>query len=182
MTTAIDTPPFKSTESALIFAYRFSAQAYPQTSTSKLSQETAHRSFPDGLCSFDCAAQAGMILNEVSRLSPKDQQMLRLRFGKIIELCPCCGVERPCVEWREAFNMLAASFREIENPVLRQYVTSRIVKHKPIIQAEAVKRGGRMSGAFKARITKLRRSFIAEQDNALAVAKSKFKALGITMD
>ncbi len=99
-------PLFRSAHHALIFAFNYAGQQSPRTPMTGLLHRGGIGS-GKGLHGIDGAAQAGIILAEYAKLEKPHQHILRVRFGKNIQECACCGHNAPCMEWTEAVDALS---------------------------------------------------------------------------
>lgn len=97
---------FTSTHSALKFAFNFT-HGTVQKNILDLSNSGNGR----GLAGLDGAAQAGMVLGEIDRLSILSRNLLRGRYGVRTNNCsckaPCCNGYRVNGSWGEAVDYLA---------------------------------------------------------------------------
>ena len=121
-------PLFNSVQSALTFAFHYAGQQSPRTPMQRILQGGMPLGKGKGLSGLDGAAQAGMILGELSRRPREQQLVLRVRFGEARRECSCCGTLMPCQEWREAVSELARC-QELEGvpPVVARAVVERAV-------------------------------------------------------
>lgn len=101
-----DTPLFKSSHAALIFAFHYAGQQSPKTPMGKMLGG-ASLGNGKGLSGLDGAAQAGMILSEFDKLDKHQRLVLLIRFGDVRHTCTCCGQLAPSDEWLEAVDALS---------------------------------------------------------------------------
>lgn len=81
---------FENATQALVFAYAYQSQQYPESQMSKMMKR---RNAPSGkgLVSTDGAGQVGMIKARIERLSREHQACIVARYSLRFESCPCCG-------------------------------------------------------------------------------------------
>lgn len=106
LTPPVAEPIFTSAHSALMFAMNFS-----HGTLKKNALDQAVRDGGRGLSGLDGAAQAGMILAELSRLTGLRQHILTARYTVATSPCtcrsPCCSGEMENVAWKESIDWLA---------------------------------------------------------------------------
>jgi hypothetical protein len=120
---------FKNPHDALMFALRFSSQQYAQTPMAKQLRRAAIEAGGGGrigqgkgLVALDGAAQAGIILGRVDKLSPLQRAAIVARFSMRVEPCCNCGGEKPLDDYKGAIQTLA-SWAE-------QFVPSTTTEHR----------------------------------------------------
>lgn len=120
---------FRNPHDALMFALRFSSQQYAQTPMAKQLRRAAAEAgggagigSGKGLVSIDGAAQAGIILARVDKLSPLQRAAIVARFSARVEDCPCCGADKPLDAYKGAIQTIA-SWAE-------QFVTGTTTEHR----------------------------------------------------
>lgn len=105
----IEEPLFVTTRGALWFAHNFTHGSLKKSAMAAMipDGEPAGK----GLGGLDGAAQAGMILAEVSTLSPLGQNLTMARYAPRKALCKCgshcCTGFKPNRQWSEAIDWLA---------------------------------------------------------------------------
>ena len=99
-------PLFESTHAALRYALNYSSEQYGENWLGKMQGGSIGSG--KGLVGLDGAAQVGLILAKLMRLSEIEQAMVFARFAPKVEVCPCCGGDRETPEWRHAVERLAA--------------------------------------------------------------------------
>lgn len=97
---------FETMRSAVLFAFNFSTEQYGQMPLARLQRSSIGSG--KGLVGHDGAAQAGMVLAQVSRLTPIERAAIVARFSARSELCRCCGGQKPTALWQEAVEQLAS--------------------------------------------------------------------------
>lgn len=128
-------PLFKSAYSALIFAFNFSHQAYDPPLMNKLGWGPLNR-ISSGLSGTTGAAQSGLILSRLTRLTIPQQNIVVAKFAPRTWPCscraPCCSGHKPNGEWEQAISDLGTlAGREclagcISNRALREGLVRRI--------------------------------------------------------
>lgn len=160
-------PLFRSAHAALVFALNYSGQAYDRPLMNRMSDEPS-RSSGKGLHGLDGAAQAGMILAELSRLAPVHGGILTARIAPRYTPCSCrvacCSKRRPNTEWevaidevsRFAINALSGC---VSNGRLRRGIVCRFFgSHVSLGKlAEDCSVSAPTAGSHNARISKLLR-------------------------
>lgn len=106
---------FKNPHDALFFALRFSSQQYAQTPMAKQLRRAAAEAgggaaigSGKGLVALDGAAQAGLIMARVEKLSPLQRACIVARFSMRVEPCCSCGGDKPLDEYKGAIMTLAS--------------------------------------------------------------------------
>lgn len=102
----IEEPLFKSTHEVLIFAFNYLGQQSPKTPMTSLFKSNPIGT-GKGLYGVDGAAQAGMILAEVCRLSDDQHNVIVARYYRVTHECRCCGQQAPREEWKAAIDALS---------------------------------------------------------------------------
>ena len=101
----LDTELFRNSHDALMFAFRFSTQQYALSPMAKLMKTGIGSG--KGLVANDGAAQAGLILARVARMSSLHQACIVARFDPRMEECPCCQSKDKMTDaYREAIATL----------------------------------------------------------------------------
>jgi hypothetical protein len=120
---------FRNPHDALMFALRFSSQQYAQTPMAKQLRIAAAAAgggagigSGKGLVALDGAAQAGIILARVDKLTPLHRACIVARFSARVEPCCSCGGDKTLDEYRGAI-MTLASWAE-------QFVPSTRTEHR----------------------------------------------------
>ena len=100
---------FNSTHAALTYAFNYAGQQSPKTPLMSLIKNPGDGQLGTGkgLMGLDGAAQAGMILAEVCRLSDEQHNVIVARYGRVMHECKCCGQDAPSDEWRAAIDALS---------------------------------------------------------------------------
>lgn len=99
---------FNNTHEALTFAFNFSSQQYALSPMAKLALQGAGRGAGanigngKGLVALDGAAQAGMIMAQVERLSSLHRSCIVARYAIKSRECACCGHMGPSEPYRAA--------------------------------------------------------------------------------
>lgn len=108
---------FPSAHSALMFAFNFSASQYERPTMNRLAAPALGTG--KGLGGLDGAAQAGMILAELGRLSSIHQQTLTARLAPRWFPCscvsPCCSGKKINPEWKTAMEGLRDGLQGVQN-------------------------------------------------------------------
>lgn len=96
---------FRNSHEALMFAFRFSTQQYALSPMAKLMKTGI--SSGKGLVANDGAAQAGLIMARVARMTSLHQACIIARFDPQMEECPCCQSKDKMTDaYREAIATL----------------------------------------------------------------------------
>lgn len=125
---------FKSHNEALTFAFRFSDEQYAISPTAKMMKSGVVGS-GRGLVSLDGAAQAGLILSNVRRLTPIQQACIVCRYSDRFVDCDCgkicCGGKTILDEYKEAILFLdnavalpaltGVTLRQMRHAIIRNY-------------------------------------------------------------
>lgn len=98
---------FKSTDSALRYAYAFSTEQYGRSAMAVMYAPPGRGL---GLGGLDGAGQAGMIRSEIDKLTPTQRAVLVMRYAPRDLPCscrrPCCSGHYQNGEWAAALQML----------------------------------------------------------------------------
>ncbi len=142
---------FNNTHGALIFAFNFSHQAYDPPLMNKLGWGPLNR-ISKGLSGNDGAAQAGMILSRLTRLTEPQQNVLIAKFAPRTWPCacraPCCSGRKRNDEWEQAISDLArlaaaeALSGCLSNNRLRVGIVKRIFGDKAFTLEQLAERAG----------------------------------------
>lgn len=103
-------PLFRSTHEALKFAFGYMDHQSPSTPLMQMIVSSGDRlpiGNDKGLIGLDAAAQAGMILAEVCRLSDDQHNVIVARYYRSMHECLCCGQDAPREEWKAAIDALS---------------------------------------------------------------------------
>ncbi|RJF99029.1 hypothetical protein [Noviherbaspirillum saxi] len=125
---------FKSHNEALIFAFRFATEQYAISPTAKLMKSGVVGN-GRGLVSLDGAAQAGLILANVRRLTPIQQACIVCRYSERFTACKCgnscCSGTFILEEYRKAILFLddvvalpaltGITLRQMRHAIIRNY-------------------------------------------------------------
>lgn len=100
---------FKHSREALVFSLNYSIQQYALSPMAKMVKGSGVGS-GRGLVGLDGAAQAGMVLAELQKLTPIERAVLVARCAPRVLRCecrsPCCAGYRANPDWREAISEL----------------------------------------------------------------------------
>ena len=131
---------FRSTQDALLFAFRHAGQAYDRPLMLRMAD--ASRGSGAGLAGLDGAAQAGMIRAEVAALGRLHEAVLVARFADRAIPCQCkaacCSGERMNGEWINAVAYLADYVRTsalsgcVSTGILRREYVARYFSGKGV--------------------------------------------------
>ncbi|MFC7515083.1 hypothetical protein ACFQUU_08715 [Herbaspirillum sp. GCM10030257] len=125
---------FKSHNEALTFAFRFSDEQYAISPTAKM-MKTGIVGSGRGLVSLDGAAQVGLILSNVRRLTPIQQACIVGRYSRRFTECQCkkicCSGSTILDEYRNAILLLdeavalvalsGFTHRQMRHAIIRNY-------------------------------------------------------------
>lgn len=96
---------FNSAYSAMVFAFNFAHQAYDPPVMNKLGWGPLNR-ISKGLSGTAGAAQSGLILSRLTRLTIPQQNVVVAKFAPHTWPCscraPCCAGKKPNGEWEQA--------------------------------------------------------------------------------
>jgi len=101
-----ESPLFRSTHDALMFAFNFAGQQSPRTPMTSLFK-TPGLGTGKGLSGLDGAAQAGFIIAEVCRLQDDQRNVIVARYDRSTHECKCCGSEVNSEEREAAIDALS---------------------------------------------------------------------------
>ncbi len=122
---------FRSAQDALRFAFNYSGQQSPMTPMTRL---LAGPGIGKGLgmVGLDGAAQAGIILARLDKLTAQQRNVLTVSFGDVRMECPCCGQLAPSDEWRDAIDALShcAELEGVPRPVRYAAIEKAICRRK----------------------------------------------------
>lgn len=142
---------FRTTEDALRFAFHYSGQSYERPIMNRLADEPV-RTFGEtmGLSGNDGAAQAGMLWNQVMRLSDMSQFVLYAAYSARSVPCDCgrscCSGYKPNPFWEACIVKIeeAAVTRAlagcISHRILRRQIVRRLFGDKSIVLQDVAAR------------------------------------------
>lgn len=110
-------PLFKTAHQALSFAYNFSASTLDRPLMNRMADK--FKPTGKGLAGLDGAAQAGMILRNITELPRLQQMILIARFAPQGSECHCCGGPVPSLIWMGAV-------REISDAAVSQALSGHV--------------------------------------------------------
>lgn len=133
---------FSGAHAALTFAYNHSAQVYERPLMSRLADGAGIRAGQEsgkGLGGVDGAAQAGMILSKVEKLSRLHKAIIVGRFAPQAARCPCCKSPTDDLDWLAAIRIISdagvggalsthISFRVLRDAIVVRYFGKKDVK------------------------------------------------------
>lgn len=106
---------FQNSHSAMLFAFNFSHQMYEPPLMNRLAW-TPLRGISKGISGMDGAAQAGMIIKELQKLTIAQQYVVIIKYAPPVWPCQCrsrcCSGFMRNTDWEEAVSqlgMIAAS-------------------------------------------------------------------------
>ncbi len=142
---------FNNTNSALLFAFNCSHQAYDPPLMNKLGWGPPTGS-GNGLVGLDAPAQAGMILSRLSRLTVHQQNVLIAKFAPRTWPCSCraacCSGRKRNDMWEQAISYLAqvaaaeALSGCLSNNRLRVGIVKRIFGDKTLTLEQLAEKSG----------------------------------------
>lgn len=97
---------FDSVHNALKFAYNYTGQSPKTPLMSLIKSDGTMRKISKGLTGVDGAAQSGMILAEVDRLTDDQKAVVMAGYGNVKHNCKCCGNPTSNDEWKFAIFFL----------------------------------------------------------------------------
>lgn len=169
-------PTFASTHAALAFAFNFSSEQYAPSIIGRLLMGQPIGS-GSGLSGLDGAAQAGMVLAEVTHLGhqpdgTEDRQLsamrahlLAARYAQRLMPCACrqlcCRGTKPAPAWEVAVRWLAEHAIEAVPSAPKQYVLRHGLVRRFFGDREA-------TFVELARLAKVNRDTAAEHNNTLS--------------
>jgi hypothetical protein len=142
---------FKTIEDALRFAFHYSGQSYERPIMNRMADDPV-RTFGEsmGLSGNDGAGQAGMLWNQVMRLSDMSQFVLYAAYSPRSAPCncgrPCCSGYKPNPFWEACIVKIeeAAITRAlagcISHRTLRRQIVRRLFGDKSIVLQDVAAR------------------------------------------
>lgn len=175
-----EAPLFESAHHALVFAFNYSGQQSPRSPMTGL-MGTHGIGNGKGLSGLDGAAQAGMVFAEFDKLAKPHQQVLRVRFGKNEQECPCCGINAPCTDWTESVDALSrcAELDGVHRAARHAMVTKAVCGIKGVSMADLANRHQMVERTLRHQMQLLRRKLEKLESEAMNAFDNLLRDIGM---